>query len=116
MKPEVQLQDLWADAERRFQETTKQKLRRNGEPKTLDDILQDINQRGEDDDSSAAKSKQKVMQTTLKILKCIHILGGIVAQAASTVGDMDSSQGLDGLKCAGRCSVRLTCVSTLSLS
>ena len=83
---ESELQALWNDAESRFEELTKKNIRFRGPPKTLYDVIQAIEDREIDDDSSEGKEKrEKVKRISLKVLKSVQLLGGIVAQGASSV-------------------------------
>ncbi|MCJ1424920.1 hypothetical protein MMC29_002808 [Sticta canariensis] len=83
---ESELQALWNDAESKFERLTTKKLRFHGPPKTLDDVIKEIENRKIDDDSSEGKRKrEKMKKISQKVLKTVQLLAGIVAQGASSL-------------------------------
>lgn len=78
------LQTLWDEAEQKFEARTNKKLRA-GAPKTLNDIIQEIDYRKIEAGTNAAKVKQRFKLISQRILRGIQLLGGIVAKAATPV-------------------------------
>lgn len=82
---ESELQALWNEAESNFENLTTNKIRFHP-PKTLNDVVKAIEDREIDDDSKEGKGKrEKMKKIGQKVLKSVQLLGGIVAQGASTV-------------------------------
>jgi hypothetical protein len=82
---EPTLQEMWEEAERNFENLTNKKLRDKKAPKTLDDVLREIDSRTVDDESDGAKVKKGLKKLGKRILKCIQLLGAIAAKGAAMV-------------------------------
>src|SRR4051812_3426643 len=89
---EPNLQEMWEEAERNFEKITSKKLRPAGAPKTLNDVVREMESKEVENDSDGTKIKTRVTQLGQRVVKCIQLLGGIAAQGAAMVSPMISSQ------------------------
>ncbi|KAI9667757.1 MAG: hypothetical protein M1821_000574 [Bathelium mastoideum] len=78
--------DLWKDAEARFKDKTGRPLRDSAPPKTLDDVLIEIEKRYGDESSADDRRKKNELLTNVQnVLTCVQVLGGIASYATSQV-------------------------------
>lgn len=80
-----ELNKMWAEAQRKFEENTNQKLSRGGPNKTLEDVMRQFESKKTGDDSNEVKTKARAKEIGHRVLMCIQLLGGIAAQGASIV-------------------------------
>ena len=94
--PKANLEAMWKDAERRFQERTQKALSSPASRITLDELLikwQDRYDRENNSDSSARKAQTK--RILHNVLYGIKLLGGIAAQGISLVRNAQKLSSID---------------------
>ncbi|KAI9666298.1 MAG: hypothetical protein M1821_004233 [Bathelium mastoideum] len=83
----LRLEEMWEQAtEDCYKLTAKDLKKKNLQPATFDSVKQQIENTPIEEDAkkSARDTKSKLKDATLDAVKCIKLLGGIAAQAAST--------------------------------
>ena len=75
---------MWVEARFRFEETTKKSLVQSRNH-TLDDVLKDLDQKFNGNDTNEGAKQQRVKELASNVLTFIKLLGGIAAQGASMV-------------------------------
>ncbi|EXJ79463.1 hypothetical protein A1O3_08965 [Capronia epimyces CBS 606.96] len=85
---ELELQFMWQQAELEFSRLTRKNLRAD-QGKRLEDVLRELEEKYQPQPGSARESstsnKNKIRDTISKVLNCIQLLGGLVADGASVV-------------------------------
>lgn len=75
---------MWIEAQNRFEKTTKKSLVQRNSPK-LEDVLKDLDKRFNSEDPQEGGTQRRVKELALNVLTFIQLLGGIAAQGASIV-------------------------------
>lgn len=83
-KAELTLDELWKDAQDRFENITKQRLRASS-VKRLDDVIKELDAKYIVKSSEDATIQNRTKRAVHNVLQCIQLLGGIAAQGASIV-------------------------------
>lgn len=86
---ELELREMWNEAEIEFNRLTRRNLRTDREKK-LEDVIDEFERKyqpppPEPGKRSSTERKQKIQGTILKVLQCVQLLGGLAAQGASIV-------------------------------
>lgn len=87
MDPKPSFEQLWKDAEDRFLDRTKKNLRSPGSRRTLDDVINEIRTKFEDECSKDhSQKKHELLVNVQNVLTCVQMLCGVAAFAVSQVG------------------------------
>ncbi|KAF7889590.1 uncharacterized protein EAF02_002005 [Botrytis sinoallii] len=79
-----ELQKLWDEAQSEFHKNTNRKLA-SIPPRKIEDVLAQLKEKFQPEDGVQPSPKHKIKDAIGKILECIQFLGGLAAEAASTV-------------------------------
>lgn len=81
---DLELQRLWNEAREEFRTNTKRELVLTP-PKRIEDVLAQLKDRFQSEDGGKPSTKHKIKDAIEKFLKYIQLIGGVAAEAASTV-------------------------------
>ncbi|TGO12725.1 hypothetical protein BTUL_0083g00280 [Botrytis tulipae] len=81
---DLELQKLWDEAQSEFHKNTNRKLA-SIPPRKIEDVLVQLKEKFQPEDGVQPSTKHKTKDAIEKILKCIQLIGGVAAEAASTV-------------------------------
>ncbi|TGO52872.1 hypothetical protein BCON_0133g00170 [Botryotinia convoluta] len=81
---DLELQQLWNEAQEEFRINTKRELALTP-PRSIEDVLAQLKDRLQFEDGGKSSTKHKIKDAIEKILKCIQLIDGVAAEAASTV-------------------------------
>ncbi|KAF7925871.1 hypothetical protein EAE99_005906 [Botrytis elliptica] len=81
---DLELQKLWDEAQSEFHKNTNRKLA-SISPRKIEDVLAQLKEKFQPKDGVQPSTKHKIKDAIRKILECIQFLGGLAAEAASTV-------------------------------
>ncbi|TGO42349.1 hypothetical protein BHYA_0009g00280 [Botrytis hyacinthi] len=81
---DLELQKLWDEAQNEFHKNTNRKLA-SFPPRKIEDVLAQLKEKFQPEDGVEPSTKHKIKDAIGKILECIQFLGGLAAEAASTV-------------------------------
>ncbi|KAF7920875.1 uncharacterized protein EAE98_008904 [Botrytis deweyae] len=81
---DLELQKLWDEAQSEFHKNTNRKLA-SIPPRKIEDVLAQLKEKFQPEDGVQPSTKYKIKDAIGKILECIQFLGGLAAEAASTV-------------------------------
>lgn len=79
----LELQKLWDEAQNEFHNNTKRELT-SIRPRRIEDVLAQLKEKFQSEDGGKFSTKHKIKDAIEKILKCIQLIGGAVAEAVST--------------------------------
>ncbi|KAF7952402.1 uncharacterized protein EAE97_001899 [Botrytis byssoidea] len=84
---DLELQKLWDEAQNEFHKNTNRKLA-SIPPRKIEDVLAQLKDKFQPEDELQPSTKHKIKDAIEKILKCIQLIGGVAAEAASTVAEI----------------------------
>ena len=75
--------EMWLEAEARFEARTKRILRQ-AKPRTINDLIEDLAKRY-DKEAESPTSKTRLLGLIANVCTCLKLLGGVAAAGASPV-------------------------------
>lgn len=84
LEDEQSFAQIWEEAEMRFQQATDKSLKQP-KKRSLDDVMKELDNRFNSNDSEERYKQQRFKQAALNVLNLVLLLGGLAAQGASAV-------------------------------
>ena len=84
MEGEREFDQMWTEAQLRFEDTTKKPLKQ-AKNRSLDDVLSQLEERFNPRDPKDGAKKARIKELATNVLQFVQLLGGVAAQGASMV-------------------------------